>query len=231
MGVCFWAVVLLMVQCLWICSIWYQGGTEQMTQGAQGGSEDFFFFKALLIHSGIVLQSHGAAKHCLTDTLCQYIFCCNFLYRFDFIQPNTLAFGLYYPTCCGIFGYLFSGSFLNDRHLFLWKLTRSTILLSDVFERIVSETRICSCLYAFSVPWYCALWSGLVNWSTEKFSWDDPTPNCRVDPSRQKWMSLQDCIILFTRQVIGIRITTETGSCVQFQKAFLYCLGSWALSI
>lgn len=65
-----------------------------MTEGAQGGSEDSFPFKALFIHSGIVLQSHGIClSHCLTHTLLQYLFCCNFLYRFDCIQPNTLAFG------------------------------------------------------------------------------------------------------------------------------------------
>lgn len=55
-------VVFLMMQYLWLCCTLYQGGTKQMTEGAQGDSEDSFSFKALFIHSGIVLQSHGTCQ-------------------------------------------------------------------------------------------------------------------------------------------------------------------------
>lgn len=146
----------------------------------------------------------------------------NFLYSFHCVQSNILAFGLQYPTQFSM--YLLGDSFLNDKHLIRWILTQAAILLSVMFLKVLSVKQKFVGLFILS-SWYSVSWNGLVNWSTEKFSEDDPTSSCCENPSRKKWMSLLDFIILLSRQVIGIR---NRHTCLVPNYTPLL-LGSWML--
>lgn len=216
----FWTVLLLTVKwSIWrICHACIKVG--QTDDWACPGQLGGWFSLCQFIHSfrysiEILRELPCAASQ--TSYASIFSLVSNFLYSFHCVQSNILAFGLQYPTQFSM--YLLGDSFLNDKHLIRWILTQAAILLSVMFLKGLSVKQKFVGVFILS-SWYSVSWNGLVNWSTEKFSEDDPTSSCCENPSRKKWMSLLDLIMLLSRQVIGIR---NRHTCLVPNYTLLYC--------